>query len=43
MRRSRTMVLDWSHTFSSNLLNDVRFGVNHVKLNNGTDFDSSRR
>ena len=34
-------VIDWSHTFSSNLLNDVRFGVNHVKLHNGTQFDSS--
>ena len=34
-------VVDWSHTFSSNLLNDVRFGVNHVKLHNGTEFDTS--
>jgi Carboxypeptidase regulatory-like domain len=34
-------VIDWSHTFNSNLLNDVRFGVNHVKLHNGTQFDSS--
>lgn len=34
-------VVDWSHTFSSNLLNDVRFGVNHVKLHNGTEFDAS--
>jgi hypothetical protein len=34
-------VVDWSHTFSSNLLNDLRFGVNHVRLNNGTQFDSS--
>ncbi len=34
-------VVDWSHTFSSNLLNDVRFGVNHVRLHNGTEFDSS--
>ncbi len=34
-------VVDWSHTFSSNLLNDLRFGVNHVKLHNGTEFDSS--
>ena len=34
-------VIDWSHTFSSNLLNDVRFGVNHVKLHNGTQFDNS--
>ncbi len=34
-------VVDWSHTFSSNLLNDVRFGVNHVTLHNGTEFDCS--
>ncbi len=34
-------VVDWSHTFSSTLLNDLRFGVNHVKLHNGTDFASS--
>ena len=34
-------VVDWSHTFSSNLLNDVRFGINHVKLHNGTQFDKS--
>jgi hypothetical protein len=35
------VVGDWSHTFSSNLLNDVRLGVNHVKLNNGTQFATS--
>ena len=35
------IVGDWSHSFSSSLLNDLRFGVNHVKLNNGTDFASS--
>lgn len=34
-------VIDWTHTFSSTLLNDLRVGVNHVKLNNGTDFASS--
>jgi len=34
-------VYDWTHTFSSTLLNDVRFGVNHVKLHNGTDFASA--
>jgi hypothetical protein len=34
-------VVDWSHTFNSNLLNDLRFGINHVKLHNGTQFDSS--
>jgi len=34
-------VVDWSHTFSPTLLNDVRVGVNHVRLHNGTDFASS--
>jgi hypothetical protein len=34
-------VVDWSHTFSSNLLNDLRFGVNHVTLHNGTQFDAT--
>ena len=34
-------VVDWSHTFSSTLLNDLRAGVNHVKLHNGTIFASS--
>jgi hypothetical protein len=34
-------VVDWSHTFSSSLLNDVRFGINYVKLHNGTIFDKS--
>lgn len=34
-------VVDWSHTFSPRLLNDVRVGVNHVRLHNGTDFASS--
>jgi hypothetical protein len=34
-------VVDWTHTFSANLLNDVRFGVNYVKLENGTRFPSS--
>ena len=31
-------VIDWSHTFSPSLLNDVRFGINYVKLDNGSDF-----
>ncbi len=35
------LVGDWTHTFSSSLLNDLRLGVNHVKLHNGTQFDSS--
>ena len=34
-------VLDWSHTFSSRLLNDVRVGFNHIRLHNGTAFASS--
>jgi hypothetical protein len=34
-------VVDWSHTFSNSLLNDVRVGVNYVKLNNGTTFPTS--
>jgi Carboxypeptidase regulatory-like domain len=34
--------LDWTHTFSPNLLNDARFGKNYVKLPHGlTTFDSS--
>jgi hypothetical protein len=35
------IVGDWSHTLSSNLLNDVRLGVNHIKLHNGTQFAPS--
>ncbi|MBV9622470.1 MAG: carboxypeptidase regulatory-like domain-containing protein [Acidobacteria bacterium] len=34
-------VVDWSHTFSSTLLNDLRLGVNHVVLHNGTQFSKS--
>jgi hypothetical protein len=34
-------VVDWSHTFSTTLLNDLRVGFNHVKLHNGTEFASS--
>jgi hypothetical protein len=30
---------DWTHTFSSNLVNDARFGWNHVVLNTGTAWD----
>jgi hypothetical protein len=34
--------LNWTHSFSSNLLNEVRFGKNYVKLPHGlTTFDSS--
>jgi hypothetical protein len=32
---------DWTHTFSSTLLNDLRLGVNYVQLHNGTDFPNS--
>ncbi|HKW18861.1 MAG TPA: TonB-dependent receptor [Terriglobales bacterium] len=35
------VVGDWTHTFSSTLLNDLRFGVNHIQLHNGTDFPNS--
>jgi hypothetical protein len=31
-------VVDWSHTFSPSFLNDVRVGINYVKLDNGSDF-----
>ncbi len=34
-------VADWTHTFSPSLLNDVRFGVNYIKLHNGDAFPSS--
>ncbi|PYU20569.1 MAG: hypothetical protein DMG32_22105, partial [Acidobacteria bacterium] len=34
-------VVDWSHSFSPTLLNDLRFGVNHIRLHNGTDFAAS--
>jgi hypothetical protein len=32
---------DWSHTFSPTLLNEVRVGINHVKLHNGPSFSSA--
>ncbi len=34
-------VLDWTHTFSPSLLNDLRLGVNYIKLHNGTNFGNS--
>lgn len=34
-------VLNWTHTVTTNLLNEARLGVNYVKLHNGTVFDSS--
>jgi hypothetical protein len=33
--------VDWSHTFSPTLLNDVRFGINHVRLHNGPSFSAA--
>jgi len=33
--------VDWSHTFSPTLLNDVRVGINHVRLHNGPTFSSA--
>ncbi len=34
-------LINWTHTISTNLLNEARLGVNYVKLHNGTVFDSS--
>ncbi len=34
------VAVDWSHTFSPTLLNDVRVGINHVRLHNGPTFGS---
>jgi carboxypeptidase family protein len=34
-------VADWTHTFSPSLLNNLRFGVNYIKLHNGDSFPSS--
>jgi Carboxypeptidase regulatory-like domain len=31
----------WTHTFSPNLLNEVRFGINYIKLDTGVTFSSS--
>jgi hypothetical protein len=33
-------VIDWAHTFSPSFLNDVRFGINYIKVDNGADFGS---
>jgi hypothetical protein len=35
------IAIDWSHTFSPTLLNDVRFGINHVRLHNGPAFSAA--
>ena len=34
-------VVDWNHTLSTAMVNDLRVGVNYVKLNNGNQFPSS--
>jgi hypothetical protein len=34
-------VIDWTHTINANLLNDLRFGVNYVKLHNGQSYPAS--
>ena len=34
-------VVDWSHAVNSAMVNDLRVGVNYIKLNNGSDFPSS--
>jgi Carboxypeptidase regulatory-like domain len=31
----------WTHTFNPNLLNEVRFGINYIKLNTGYGFSPS--
>jgi hypothetical protein len=32
---------DWTHSLSSTLINDMRFGWNHITLNTGTSWDPS--
>ncbi len=32
---------DWAHTFSTNVVNDVRVGWSHITLNNGNSFNPS--
>jgi hypothetical protein len=34
---THTGVLDWTHTISPTLVNEVRFGVNYVFVNNGSE------
>ena len=34
-----SFVADWTHTISNNLVNDARFGWNHIILNTGTTWD----
>jgi hypothetical protein len=36
-----SVVGDWTRTISTNILNDARFGWNHVTLNSGTAWDPS--
>jgi hypothetical protein len=35
--RLHNFVVNWTHTISSNILNEARFGVNYIKLNDGAD------
>jgi hypothetical protein len=36
-----SVVGDWTRSFRSNLINDARFGWNHITLNTGSSFDKS--
>jgi Carboxypeptidase regulatory-like domain len=36
-----SVVGDWTRTFRSDLINDARFGWNHITLNTGSTFDTS--
>jgi len=36
-----SVVGDWTRSFRSNLVNDARFGWNHITLNTGSTFDKS--
>jgi hypothetical protein len=36
-----SVVGDWTRSFRSNLVNDARFGWNHITLNTGTAWDNS--
>jgi hypothetical protein len=31
----------WTHTFNPSLVNELRYGINYIKLDNGTTFSSS--
>jgi len=36
-----SVVGDWTRSFKSNLINDARFGWNHITVNTGTTFDKT--